>query len=381
MTKYKLLILALCAALALGAVLFFLDTRIGVPAVPKPDNPHATHAARALDSLKATKDLVGNKAPELSDTAWCAWRNTKGFLNVCRDEKLVDETQYRKLRDAAAVAYADILVAQFRTLSAQDEWPIGTRLAVRLRTDLIEGQLESCTTCKPARVAELRTACAEAAAACKDYNIAESLAKNTTYANAEQAQHSCDVARRIVQDGRIAKCTSLVNAMDAYPTRVGQSHFDMLYDLATNIRRANTVAAAQRAQQRFEQTADDYTANANARYGGGHPRDIADQRNRASQAFQDVCDTKCFLDINTHVGSGTETGLTFSASEQQWRVSVITNHPDGFRITGATASFYTLTTDDDSFLISLQYNPGAQRKDTFYIKAGKRSLRFTVTQN
>lgn len=216
----KVIIIALALVLAVGAVLYFLRTIVRPPENIRVENVHSSDIIQLSDSyhpdtmilLDAEKmfDMIVDRA------------------DLYKNDELIDQGTYDKAISTAAIELSSAFVHWSKSKFQQSVWQKSEHLEMKriiskLRNITVEdGSKKALDENSLSSLTDIEDIIAK-------YNLAWSLARNTTFKDYDDASLKCKKAKGFASNPYLKNCKMLANALNDLDKNLENSCYRQLY--------------------------------------------------------------------------------------------------------------------------------------------------------
>lgn len=376
MNKYKILILVAVVCGIISAVMIFSETQMSMPKDIEWVRGHA-------DFLKMKNEIfvsISVNKP-MDDPLEGMYKYQKMAIKKFVKDDLITSTEHLNITDLFIVNYSNAFVKACRNVFNDDVWADDIRSFMIARISELKSYKDSTDSSLLANHTELFQKVNEITSTCDDYVSAENVLSETSYSGISNAKANIHKIECLKEEGRLASCHRLVNAMDSYANKLGNAHYDKLVYLHDQM--ANwqspyvSLSSIFEKYDNFVNIRNEYINSGACLYGSSHPNLTNDMKDDVDKYKKNAIDAKCRLTVD---GYSSERNVVWDNNSDTYTFYVDTDHPEGYRVTTLSDWFNVTSKDGESFTISYSSNPGSDRTDWFDVEAGVKKVKIKIIQ-
>ena len=216
---------------------------------------------------------------------------------------------------------------------------------------------------------------------CVDYVKAENLLSHSSYTSVYSAQNNIQEADALIEKGSLNLNTALIEELRSYPNKIGDSHLQLIKDLADGIAnwRNNSLTTTVSRYERLISETDAYSSNGSI-YKGEHPYSVSQIRSNATSNKNQAVEELSTLYVDGYSSDVTRSLSSYSGSVT---LSISTDYPGGYTLQDTNSQWFSISSKNSSS-VTVSYIDNSSyedRSDYFTVKAGKKSIKVTLNQS
>ena len=382
----KILALLLVGLGLLSAIAVFYETQVSIPETPPESNPHVDYLKRHSMAILGL-DIDGkisetDPAKHLKDDS-LENEYQKQLLSLRRfyDEKQISDSDYNHQIDTFALCYSEALISKAQKLFKDRTWPSDERSFLTKRVSELNALSNIDNNNVLASHSSLKSRIDAITTSCVDYVQAENLLSHSSYTSVYSAQNNIQEADALIEKGSLNLNTALIEELRSYPNKIGDSHLQLIKDLADGISnwRNNSLTTTVSRYERLISEADAYSSNGSI-YKGEHPYSVSQIRSNATSNKNQAVEELSTLYVDGYSSDVTRSLSSYSGS---LTLSISTNYPGGYTLQDTSSQWFSISSKNSSS-VTVSYNGNSSyedRSDYFTVKAGKKSIKVTLNQS
>lgn len=382
----KILALLLVGLGLLSAIAVFYETQVSIPETPPESNPHVDYLKRHSMAILGL-DIDGkisetDPAKHLNDDS-LENEYQKQLLSLRRfyDEKQISDSDYNHQIDTFALCYSEALISKAHKLFKDRTWPRDERSFLKKRVSELNALSNIDNNKVLASHSSLKSSIDAITTSCVDYAKAENLLSHSSYTSVYSAQNNIQKADALIEKGSLNLNTALIEELRSYPNKIGNSHLQLIKDLADGISnwRNNSLTTTVSRYERLISEVDAYSSNGSI-YKGEHPYSVSQIRSNATSNKNQAVEVLSTLDVDGYTSDVTHSLSSYSGSVT---LSISTDYPGGYTLQDTSSQWFSISSKNSSSVtVSYIGNSSYEdRSDYFTIKAGKKSIKVTLNQS
>ena len=382
----KILALLLVGLGLLSAIAVFYETQVSIPETPPESNPHVDYLRR--HSMSIFELIIDDKISEKKTAKFLQddsleYEYHKQLLSLRRfyDEKQISDSDYNHQIDTFALCYSEALICQAQQLFKERTWPSDARLFLSRRVSELDALSNIDNNNVLSNHSSLKSRVDAITTSCVDYVKAENLLSHSSYTSVYSAQNKIQEADALIEKGSLNLNTALIEELRSYPSKIGDSHLQLIKDLADGISnwRNNFLTTTISKYERLISEVDAYSSNGGI-YKGEHPYSVSQFKSNATSDKNQAIEELSTLFVDGYSSDVTRSLSSYSGS---FTLSISTNYPGGYKLEDTSSQWFSISSRNSSS-VTVSYNDNSSyddRSDFFTVKAGKKSIIVNLNQS